>query len=284
MSPQRVRLRDHFGVPEFLRDWGLPARSALRSRWTEVDGLRLHSRSASRDEAAPPFVLIHGLIISSLYFIPLAEALARRAPVHALDLPGYGRSEKPAHPLGTPALADFVARWIETMGFSRCHIVGNSFGSQVAAELAVRHANLVETVTLIGPTVDPRAPTLFRQALRLLRDMPREPARLWLNHLVDDCRAGPRFAIALMRAMIENHIETNLPRITAPTLVMRGECDPIAPERWAREAVRLLLHGSLNTIPRGSHCVHYAAPDSTAAAIFAFLDHLASAAHGQLCK
>jgi len=240
----------------------------------------VHGQAQGRD--ASPFVLIHGLVISSLYFIPLAEVLARRGPVHALDLPGYGRSEKPAKPLDVPALADFVARWVYTMGCAQCHIVGNSFGCQVAAELAARYDGLVETVTLISPTVDPSAPSLLLQALRLLRDMPQEPFRLWANHLVDDCRAGPRFALALIRAMMENHIEANLPRIAMPALVIRGERDPIAPEPWARQAVHLLPDGRLVTVPHGSHCVHYAAPEPTAAAIFAFLDQVRATRQEQL--
>ncbi len=283
MTPQHVRFRDHFGLPECVRDWGLPAPTALRNFWTDVDGLRTHSRSTLRRDDKSPFILVHGLAISSLYFIPLAESLARRATVHALDLPGYGRSAKPARPLDAPGLADFIAQWMETIGLERCHIVGNSFGCQIAAEFATRHASLTETVTLISPTVDPSAPTVWRQAQRLLRDMPNEPARLWFNHLVDDFRAGPRFILGGARAMMENHIEFNLPHIAAPTLILRGERDPIVPDRWARQAASLLTHGRLTTIPGGSHCVHYAAPDSTAQAIFDFIDHLESISDVRLC-
>ena len=91
-------------------------------------------------------------------------------------------------------------------GLRRCHAVGNSFGCQVAAELAVRHPSLVATLTLMGPTVDPAAPHLWQQALRLFRDMPHEPFRLWCNHLVDDFRAGPRFAAAAIRTMLDDKV------------------------------------------------------------------------------
>jgi pimeloyl-ACP methyl ester carboxylesterase len=129
----------------------------------------------------------------------------------------------------------------------------------------------VESLTLVGPTIDPAAPSLLRQALRLVRDMPREPMRLWLNHVVDYARAGPRFAIALMRAMMADHIEAKLPRIAAPTLIIRGEHDPVAPRRWTAEAVSLLHRGSFVEIPNGSHGVHYAAPATVADVVCSFI-------------
>ena len=56
----------------------------------------MHARRGGlTDEGAPPFVLIHGLVISSLYMIPLGEFLAKEREVYALDLPGFGRSEAP---------------------------------------------------------------------------------------------------------------------------------------------------------------------------------------------
>ncbi len=87
-------------LPELFHDLGFSVASRLESRWTSVNGLILHSRS-SRAVACDrvPFVLIHGLVISSLYMIPLAERIAQEHPVHALDLPGFGRSESPAQVL-----------------------------------------------------------------------------------------------------------------------------------------------------------------------------------------
>src|SRR3954469_7413433 len=86
--------------PEFFRDIGWPTVSRLTSRWVTVRGCRLHSRSSSRQAVAGdsgeavPFLMLHGLVISSLYMIPLAEVIAGAGhEVHALDLPGFGRSE-----------------------------------------------------------------------------------------------------------------------------------------------------------------------------------------------
>jgi 2-hydroxy-6-oxonona-2,4-dienedioate hydrolase len=213
------------------------------------------------------------MVISSLYMVPLGERLAEMGfEVHAVDLPGYGRSVKPPAPLDVQALADSVAAWVKAQGGGAWHVVGNSMGCQVGADLAVRHPDAVATLTLIGMTVDPTEPTLFQQALRLFRDVPREPLRLWFDQIVDYLRAGPRFVVGAMRGMIADRIETKLPFITAPTLVMRGEHDPVTPRSFTDAAMAMLPHGSFVEIPDGSHAVHFAAPKAVAEAIRTFAE------------
>lgn len=254
-------------VPEFLRDLGLPARTSLVSRWTPVQGRKLHSRGFSRGGNDAPFVLIHGLVISSLYMIPLAECLARRHEVHALDLPGFGRSEAPDRILSIPELADAVVAWLEEAGMRRCHLVANSLGCEIAAHVAVKAPDRVASLVLIGPTLDPHAFALIIQTLRLMRDALNEPLRLWANWIFDFLRAGPRRAFGTTGAMFRDHIENQLPRITAPTLIMRGGWDPTVPQRAAIMMKDLLVRGDLMVIEAQPHCVHYTAPVTVCRAV-----------------
>jgi pimeloyl-ACP methyl ester carboxylesterase len=230
----------------------------------------MHSRSAERPGATAPFVLLHGLVISSLYMIPLAEYLAVDREVHALDLPGFGRSEKPCKILSIPELGEAVLQWLRATGIHRCHLVANSMGCQIAAHVAVNAPDLVLTLTFVGATVDPSAHSLPRQVFRLLRDAAREPARLWLNWLFDFARAGIARALGTTRRMFEDRIEKALPKITAPTLVLRGELDPTMPRRWGEEAAARLPRGELKVVLRHPHCVHYTAPGLTADAILQY--------------
>src|SRR6476620_7295459 len=93
----------------------------LGSLRVEVGGLRMHARAAT-DAAhgvALPAVLVHGLVVSSRYMIPLAERLAERAQVYAPDLPGFGRSDHPDRPLDIAGLADALAGWMRAASISR---------------------------------------------------------------------------------------------------------------------------------------------------------------------
>jgi pimeloyl-ACP methyl ester carboxylesterase len=250
-----------FLVPELLRDLGFPAKTLLKSRWTRVNGRRMHSRSSERPGAGDtPFLLIHGLVISSLYMIPLAECLAETHSVHALDLPGFGRSEGGARALSIVELADAVDGWMRETGLGPCHLIGNSMGCEVAAQVAVRHPQRVASLLLIGPTIDPKAFAFPIQALRLLRDAVHEPARLWMNWIFDFFRAGIRRAFGTTREMFRDHIEEQLPLIQVPTLLMRGAHDPTVPQSAAEEMLRLLPGARLLVMEGEFHCVHYTKP------------------------
>lgn len=95
----------------------------LRSDWRSIAGiagpapLRLHAQvreDAGTDRA--PVVLVHGYGIGSSYFVPLAERLAGHVRVYAPDLPGHGRSDHDARPLGIAELGAALAAWMGARG------------------------------------------------------------------------------------------------------------------------------------------------------------------------
>jgi 2-hydroxy-6-oxonona-2,4-dienedioate hydrolase len=164
----------------------------LRSTWTVVDGVRLHARvSVAPAPPGPPVVLVHGLGVSSRYMIPTAQRLAPDYRVYAPDLPGSGRSDKPRHVLDIDQLADALAGWLRATGLHDAILVGNSLGCQTIATLALRHPGLVARAAFIGPTMDPRARTTFRQAWRLLIDSTREAPSQPPLTLLDYWITGP---------------------------------------------------------------------------------------------
>ncbi|MEV4456576.1 alpha/beta fold hydrolase [Microbispora sp. NPDC049633] len=102
-------------------------------------------------------VLVHGLAVSHRYMMPLAVRLAARHPVRVVDLPGFGLSGKPARTLDLPEMADRLAEWLETADAAPAVLLGNSFGCQVAVEVAVRHPTLARGLVLAGPITDAHA-------------------------------------------------------------------------------------------------------------------------------
>ena len=84
----------------------------------------------------PAVVFIHGLGSSRQAF----ESVRRLLPdarTYAVDLPGHGNSPAPLASVVTPAeLADSVGGWLDGLGLTQVHMVGNSLGGWVALELA----------------------------------------------------------------------------------------------------------------------------------------------------
>jgi pimeloyl-ACP methyl ester carboxylesterase len=254
----------------------------LASVWTTLTGLRCHGLVSvwPAPVGAPPVVLVHGFAVSSRYMVPTAEALAGRYPIFAPDLPGYGLSDAPERVLDVPRLADVLAAWLVQRKIERAIFVANSFGCQIVAEVVLRRPELLTGAILIGPTTDASARTLYQQLWRLARDLPHEPASLWLIQARDYLRFGLRWQLQTAQAMLDDRIEEKLPRIQQPLLVVRGEHDPIAPQAWVERLAHLAPAGEWAVVPGAAHAVNYTAPAAVTALIDRLVGQIAEAGHG----
>jgi pimeloyl-ACP methyl ester carboxylesterase len=253
----------------------------FQSHWRTVRGVATHARcSLASPSGALPLVLVHGLAVSHRYLMPLAAELAGHHPVHVVDLPGFGLSGDPGRVLGVAEHADHLADWLEAADLPPVAMLGNSFGCQVAVELAVRHPDHVRGLVLVGPTMDPAAHTASRQILRWLWDTVREDP-LQLPILVRDVRdAGPHRVVGTLGHALRDPIEDKLPQVKVPVLVTRGSSEPIVPSAWAQTVTRLLPLGELAVVP-GPHNANYGAADHLGELVRVFLDRRVQAHGGQ---
>jgi len=139
------------------------AEFAATSRYADAAGMRLHyheAAPAARDGAGgpdggAPVVLLHG-------GGPGASAwsnFGRNLPVFAarfrtimVDLPGFGRSDKP--PVSGNYFtfaADALAGLLDALGIGRVHLVGNSLGGGTAARFALRFPDRAGRLVLMAP-------------------------------------------------------------------------------------------------------------------------------------
>lgn len=247
----------------------------MESRRVTLDGVgELHfvASHGPVPPERPPVVLVHGFGMSSRYMLPLAEELASDFMVFVPDLPGFGRSDKPRRVLDIAELADALAAWMAKLDLPRAVMIGNSFGCQVLVEFAVRHGEGVECLVLQGPTADPGARTV-RQLLWLQLRNSRHDAtsRMIRIALGDFLTAGPRRLLGTLRHLVGHRMEDRLPRVEAPTLVLRGTRDPLVPRAWAKEAADLLPHGRLVELRGSAHIANFHAPRQIARVVRTFV-------------
>jgi 2-hydroxy-6-oxonona-2,4-dienedioate hydrolase len=211
-----------------------------------------------------PLILIHGLTVSSRYMVPIAGCLGRTYRVFAPDMPGFGKSDDPSSVLTISELADFVAAWMQECNIPIAAFMGQSMGCQVIADFAVRYPSLVAATVLIGPSMDRSGRTVIEQARRLCIDGTRTPVSSIPITIQDFLDCGLRRTLKTLHYALYDRIEKKMPYLTAPTLILRGERDPIASQEWVEELVALLPNGHLQLIPGVSHAAHYSAPAVTA--------------------
>ena len=217
-----------------------------------VLGLRLHIRQRiDTDPTAPVWVLLHGLAVSHRYLMPTAAALP--GSVFVPDLPGFGLSASPARVLTTEQHAEVVAAWMDAAGVDAAHLLGNSFGCQIAVELAIRRPDLAASLILVGPTVDPAAPSAGGQLRRWLHDLLGEDPHQTPILLTDFRDAGPRRILGTLKHAVGHHIERRLPLVESPVLILRGQHDPIAPVGWTMHAASLARDAGAGLIPGAAH-------------------------------
>ena len=249
-----------------------PVRREFRSQTIEVNGRPMFFRSSPGEAPAgrPAVVFVHGFVHAGSYMLPTAEHLAADFPVFAPDLPGFGESAGPRRALDVAELGAALADWLAAMDLGHVALLANSFGCQVAVECVLPTPQRVSHLILQGPTTDPAARSLFGQLHEWFLNSRFEPP---ISHdmVRDYWKAGLPRAIATGRYLLRDAIEEKLPRVRVPTLVVRGEHDPMVPERWAEEVVRLLPEGRLATIPGAAHTVVFFAPRECAEVVRAFL-------------
>jgi pimeloyl-ACP methyl ester carboxylesterase len=228
------------------------AGSGLDARFLTVGGHRLRYVRAGR---GPAVVLVHGFASSLYTWKDVLPALVPDHDVVALDLPGFGGSERPAD-LSFPELPEAVLGLMDELGIARAALVGNSMGGAVAALVAADQPSRITALVLIdaaGFNLGPgEAPAMVRLAMSPVGSlMTRLPfKRLAVEqslrqvfhdhaHVTDERvaeyvdglqRPGALASIgSLGRSLGERGgiVRELLPRIQAPTLVVWGRED-----RW----------------------------------------------------
>ena len=102
----------------------------------------------------PDVLLIHGLGGTRASLFETAADLSPSYRVHAIDLPGFGSSSKPATgAYNSRWFADIVLGLLDELRISRTHIVGNSMGGRVGIEMALLAPERVSALGLLCPGV-----------------------------------------------------------------------------------------------------------------------------------
>ena len=270
----------------------MAAPSDFLSRWQQVGALRLHALVFA-DPTYPPAVLLPGLVTASRSMVPLARALRQyRLRPWILDLPGFGYSDKPTRALGLNEQADIVADWLHAVGLAPARLLGNSFGSQLAATVAAAHPDAVARLVLVAPTVGPAV----RRRMAWLRTLPgptgsanrttgrarasllgrlhdllgdRPPLRV-LNLAEYGCASLAR-AVSSVRCAVFEQLDQALPQVSAPTLLLRADHDRLSSLEWAQRLAELPGDARLVQLPDLGHAAFYGAADTVAGIAGPFL-------------
>ena len=104
--------------------------------WSRSNGLNIFYEVAGE---GPPLVLLHANPFDHTMWLYQIAHFSRRYRVVAIDLRGYGRSDKPEQPFTFSDMANDVVAVVRDLGFDRIALAGVSIGATLALSIALDH-------------------------------------------------------------------------------------------------------------------------------------------------
>ena len=118
-------------------------------KFTKINNLRV--RYLDRNKNGNPLLLLHGLGGSLESWTNNISFLSTKFRVIALDLPGFGMSDKPKIDYSINFYVGFLEKFIKRIKLSHFFIIGSSLGGHIAVEFTLRNRKIVNKLILISP-------------------------------------------------------------------------------------------------------------------------------------
>jgi pimeloyl-ACP methyl ester carboxylesterase len=118
-------------------------------KFTKVNNL--HVRYLDRNKRGTPLLLLHGLGGSIESWTYNIRSLSTKFRLIALDLPGFGLSDKPKISYSINFYVSFLEKFIKRIKLKHFFIIGSSLGGHIAIEFTIRNRKNVDKLILISP-------------------------------------------------------------------------------------------------------------------------------------
>jgi pimeloyl-ACP methyl ester carboxylesterase len=270
----------------------LPA--SITPQFQTIDGVKV--RYADSGGSQEQVVLLTSPWPETLYaFTPMWATLAEHARLFAVDLPGFGASERREDLLSPRAMGGFLARLVAEADLGRVHVVAPDVGTSAALFAAAAHPERFASVIvgtggaavpldlgepLASWVLDPDLDKYRRMDPRMIVDTAVGTIAGGIPDSIRDdyraCYEGDRFAESMryVRSYPDElpQLAELLPQIETPVTLINGRHDPVVPLSNAEFLDARLPNSRLRIIDAG-HFVWEEAPAAYAAIV---LDSIAS--------
>ncbi len=221
-------------------------------------------------------------------FGPFVERLAERFTVIRYDKPGCGLSDRGEVDLSFEGQLASALAVADATGASRFSFFGASQGGQLAATIAARHPERVQTLVVYGMCASGRdlAPAPVRESVvglvrahwglglkaligAFIADPTAEDVEAWSRNLVG--LASAEAAARLLEVYYDTDIRALLPQISARTAVLHREGDKGTRFELGREVAALIPGATLIPLAGASHLFYHGDWASVCDAVLDFI-------------
>jgi pimeloyl-ACP methyl ester carboxylesterase len=236
-----------------------------------------------RGGAGDPLVYLHGA--SGASWLPFLQTLSKHFDVIAPEHPGFGESDTPDWLDSIHDLAYFYLDLFDALKLDGAHLVGNSLGGWIAAEVAVRSTARLASLTLAGsaglyvPGVAQLDSFLISEEQRLQNffydpNKAKEMIARVLSPDLEDIVLKNRAIVAKLSWQPRSHdphLHKWLHRIDVPALLIWGDTDRLFPKEHALAYEQAIPGAKLVIIPKCGHVPQIEHPDAFVKALESFI-------------
>lgn len=240
------------------------------------------------DGSGPVVVLVHSLGLSAGMWREQIAALKDRYTVVAFDTRGHGQSSAKGE-VSVAAAAQDLKALLDHLGVPQCHLVAISAGGPIAMTFAAQHPAMVRSLVLAdtyAEPVDGSAQTVEATAEAIAYVSMEEFGTQYAAETLlpstsldvqDEMAAviakmNPKAYIQMMRSALLGDFKPVLAGVKAPTLVLIGENDTIAPRPASDYLAANIANAKLDVVPSAGHLSNVDNPAAFNAALGKFLD------------
>lgn len=238
----------------------------------------------------PPLLMLHGLGGDGRLWREQVVPLGEYYRLTAVDLRGFGGSDKPRDPdaYGIPALTRDVAGVADALGLGPVHVLGTSMGGFIAQTLALSRPELCRSLVLChtaarmsipADILAARVEALGRLSMREYAQMlaaqalaPGSVERLE-GEIVEVIAGNDKWVYTqvLTEALAAFDLGERVADIAVPTLVLVGESDRVIPPQHGRGLAERIPRAQLVTIRDSGHLSYLEQPAAFNRAVLDFL-------------
>ena len=220
----------------------------------QINGIELYFER--RGEGAP-LVLLHGGGGAGVNWSLIFDQPPRRYQLIVPDLRGHGRSTNPAGTMTFRQLALDVFALLDTLRIERVDAIGMSMGAKTLLHMATQQPDRIEAMVLVSAT--PYFPESTRAIMRTVASAPHSEAE-WAQMRQWHVRGNDQITALweMPRQFADDYQDMSftppiLGRITARTLIVHGDRDPLYPVPLAMELHTSIRGSHLWVVPNGGH-------------------------------
>jgi pimeloyl-ACP methyl ester carboxylesterase len=214
-----------------------------------------------------PLVLVHGGESDRTQYATLRAHLGAGIRAISYDQRDSGITVNPPLPYTLGDLADDLVALLDALGLERAHLLGTSFGGAVVQHTAIRHPERVASLVLIATTPSfALCPTTVNELFDMPHDDRQKAVRDFFVTPKGQAELHTRAAQTLVHrdpektgrrhdAAREHEVRDRLGEITAPTLIVHGTADLLAPYSGALLMKERIPNAELRSIEDGRHAI-----------------------------